>query len=62
MKVVIQRVNEAKVVVDGKVTGAINKGYMILVGFKNGDSEVLNEENVSNVCVCSNGVLQCFCK
>lgn len=32
MKFVIQRVSRASVTVDGKVTGSIEKGYMVLIG------------------------------
>ncbi|MBR4072853.1 MAG: D-aminoacyl-tRNA deacylase, partial [Clostridia bacterium] len=39
MKAVIQRVSEAKVTVDGKVVGSCNKGYMILFGAAEGDTE-----------------------
>lgn len=39
MRVFIQRVSEASCTVDGKVTGAIQKGYLILVGFAEGDDE-----------------------
>ena len=39
MKVVIQRVSEASVTIDGKENGAIGKGLMILVGIENEDSD-----------------------
>lgn len=39
MRVVIQRVTEASVKVDGKVTGAINKGLLILVGIEDADTQ-----------------------
>ena len=39
MKTVIQRVTEARVEVDGKVTGEIKKGFLVLVGFTHGDTE-----------------------
>lgn len=32
MRMIIQRVTQAKVTVDGKVTGEIGKGYLVLVG------------------------------
>ena len=32
MKLVIQRVNEASCTVEGKITGKIGKGYLVLVG------------------------------
>ena len=38
MRVIVQRVKEASVSVDSKVVGKINYGYMILVGFTEGDS------------------------
>ena len=39
MKVVIQRVSEANVVVNGKTTGKIQQGLLILVGFEKSDNE-----------------------
>lgn len=38
MRVVIQRTKEASVTVEGKVTGAIQKGLLVLVGIENADS------------------------
>lgn len=38
MKAVIQRVKEASVSVDGKIVGACNEGYMILLGAADGDT------------------------
>ncbi len=37
MRVVIQRVTEANVKIDGAVTGEIGKGFMILVGIEEAD-------------------------
>ncbi|WP_240397489.1 D-aminoacyl-tRNA deacylase [Lactobacillus crispatus] len=37
MRVVIQRVNHAQVDIDGKTVGKIGKGFLLLVGIKNGD-------------------------
>lgn len=45
MKVVLQRTGPANVTVDGEVTGAIDKGYMLLVGITHTD----NEEDVAFV-------------
>lgn len=39
MKVVVQRSKEAKVTINGKVTGQINKGYVLLVGLTHDDTE-----------------------
>ena len=38
MKVVIQRVNEASVSIDGQVAGAIQKGLMVLLGIETADT------------------------
>ena len=38
MRVLVQRSGKAKVEVDGKITGSIDRGLMILVGFTEGDS------------------------
>lgn len=38
MRVVLQRVDYAKCTVDNVVTGAIDKGYMLLVGFTHDDN------------------------
>ena len=39
MKVVVQRSLKAECRIDGEITGKINKGLMILVGFTEGDDE-----------------------
>ena len=38
MKLVVQVVKEARVLVDSEIVGSINKGYLILVGFKQDDN------------------------
>lgn len=42
MKIVIQRVSEASVAIDGEIVGAIQKGLLLLVGFgpKDGQEDV----------------------
>ena len=43
MRIVLQRVLNANVIVDEKVVGAIGKGLMVLVGFTEGDdNDVIN--------------------
>lgn len=39
MRAVVQRVDKAKVTVDGKIVGEISKGLMVLVGVVEGDTE-----------------------
>ncbi|WP_306533605.1 D-aminoacyl-tRNA deacylase [Geobacter sp.] len=39
MKAVIQRVSEARVVVDGETVGAIGRGILVLLGVEKGDTE-----------------------
>ncbi len=39
MRVVIQRVKEASVEVDGKIVSSIGRGLLVLAAFTNGDSE-----------------------
>ena len=39
MRLVIQRVTEASVTIDGKVVSSIGQGLFILVGVENGDTE-----------------------
>lgn len=46
MKVVVQRALAAKCEVEGKTTGKINKGLMILVGFTEGDTK----EKIEYIC------------
>ncbi|MCF0143671.1 MAG: D-aminoacyl-tRNA deacylase, partial [Firmicutes bacterium] len=39
MRAVVQRVKKSSVTVDGKVTGSIDKGLMVLIGVEDGDTE-----------------------
>lgn len=37
MRVVIQRVNKAQVTIDNEVVGKIKRGFLLLVGLREGD-------------------------
>jgi len=39
MKIILQRVKEASCKVDGNIISSIDQGYVLLVGFKKGDTE-----------------------
>ena len=39
MRAVVQRVTRAGVTVDGRVTGSIDRGYMVLLGVEDGDGQ-----------------------
>lgn len=39
MKLVIQRVSEASVTIDGRVNGVIGKGFLVLVGIEHTDTQ-----------------------
>lgn len=45
MLALLQRVNFAKVVVDGKVTGQIDKGILAFIGLEKGDDEAKCRKN-----------------
>ena len=49
MRIVLQRVKEASCTVDGKITGKIGVGYMLLVGFTNGDNIQTLEKAVKKI-------------
>lgn len=49
MRFVIQRVNNASVAVDNNVIGAINKGFLVLVGINNDDNEQIADKMVKKL-------------
>lgn len=50
MKVVLQRVSEAKVTVEGETVGAIGQGFLILLGAGESDTEVIVDKMVDKIC------------
>ena len=44
MRLIIQRVSRASVTVDGNVTGAIEKGFLVLLGIGPEDTEAIAEK------------------
>ena len=51
MKVVVQRVKEAEVKVDGKTTGKIGNGFLVLLGVKTTDTKVEADYLIKKLCV-----------
>ena len=49
MRVVVQRVLKASCEVNGKIVGKINNGFMLLVGFTNGDDIKNIDEMVKKI-------------
>ncbi|WP_027089391.1 D-aminoacyl-tRNA deacylase [Thomasclavelia saccharogumia] len=49
MRLVIQKVSQSSVKIDGKIVGKIGKGYMVLVGITNGDDKMLVEKMVDKL-------------
>ena len=50
MKLVVQRVKEAKVEVDEKVVGKINKGFLVLIGVTHEDEKEQADYLVKKLC------------
>jgi len=50
MKAVVTRVSSASVEIDGIVTGKIDRGFLVLLGIKDGDTEAEAEKLASKVC------------
>lgn len=49
MRFVIQRVSHAQVTIDGQVRGSIQKGYMVLIGIGQEDTEVLADRMIAKM-------------
>ena len=49
MKIVLQRVLEAKVEVDGQITGEIGKGYLLLIGVSNEDTKEIADKLIEKI-------------
>ena len=49
MKVVLQRVSSASVTIDGKVTGSIGRGYVVLLGIGENDTKEQIEKMVNKI-------------
>lgn len=49
MKIVIQRVKESSVTIDGSIRGKIGKGYMTLVGFCETDTKAIVDKMVDKM-------------
>ena len=50
MRVVLQRVSEARVQVDGETAGEIGKGFLLLVGAEEGDTRQIADKMVDKIC------------
>lgn len=49
MRFVIQRVSHAQVTIDGQVRGSIKKGYMVLIGIGQEDTEALADRMIAKM-------------
>ena len=49
MKVVIQRVSKASVTIEGHINGAIDKGFLVLVGISEEDDEAIIAKMASKI-------------
>ncbi|MCL2391112.1 MAG: D-aminoacyl-tRNA deacylase [Oscillospiraceae bacterium] len=50
MRAVVTRVSSASVTIDGAVSGAIDNGFLILLGIKNGDTETEAKKLAAKIC------------
>lgn len=49
MRVVVQRVRDSHVTIEGKVNGQINQGFMVLVGFCDGDNKEIIDKMIDKI-------------
>ena len=49
MRVVVQRSKNSKVTIDGKVNGQIDQGYVLIVGFTEGDNEQIIDKMINKI-------------
>lgn len=49
MKVVVQRSKNSKVTIDGIVNGSIDKGYVLLSSFTDGDNEIIVDKMIEKI-------------
>ena len=49
MRVVVQRSKNSKVTIDGKVNGQIDHGYVLLIGFTEGDNEQIIDKMINKI-------------
>ena len=50
MKAVVTRVSSASVTIDGKIEGAIEKGYLVLLGVGPDDTEAVCDKLAEKIC------------
>ena len=50
MRLVVQRVKNAKVTVDNRVTGKINQGFLVLLGVTHSDTKETADFLVKKLC------------
>ena len=49
MRLVVQRVSEASVEIEGEINGQIKQGFMVLVGITNDDNEEIFYKIINNI-------------
>ena len=50
MRAVVTRVSSASVTIDGAVRGAIDQGYLVLLGIGPGDTEAVADKLAEKIC------------